>query len=918
MSKAILPADAPESTPFNRGNDDAPPASTRTSLVEALATVHFGDITSNDYLAAIYAGRDPTIPLAVRSAPKPLLDAAWGDPKGVVVWEGPIPDREGGGCIAGRYIVANPYSTEKVGDYDADSLSVGAGLTDAAVAEITTIAAETDEAEDGGLMPIVDQARLYDGIERDAGITFAAAVLSGDKRDGVDGLARVKPYEVVKEGKSLHVFLAVRACPPNEANLRLRREAVDALVALASSDPACRDLSRKMRFGGVVARGTGAAKGVVRVQTLIRAEPVAYDLQDLRDRLVGLAIARGIDVSSRIEALQFVARTRGTAKAWLKAAEAGTVGTEEATDAAETLRDAALRVRKAGKVLDAQTRIVEAVGRPKGRVVVTTSSGATRELTLVSGAWDPGTTIITHTDGSTGTADQLWNTHLRGKRVPDIHCVGHADAHASAFLTRRKGGLFAVHCPTCEVLQSSPVASCRQASARPTIEEADAAEDVLAGCEPTPEVVAGRLNRDGRYAEVLVLAETVCSPSEAMYQEIEDALAGMAGDERDAAEQLALGVYKDHIADREAAAKVVHPLSLAGAKKAMVLAGTLVAPIRAKLRAQGLPLPDPKKPCGVHLGLHHFGDGHVATMRLPCKRNSCPACGPIVVARRIAAVLCSPITAGGIVVGAPMGDRPLWAFEMPSTSVAGFVDRWREKAYPRLPLIKDPNRDQDSKEEVGDKETQNKSGHAYVTFKLANGRVTVLSTLDVPVLRKTKHAVVGVPVAVDDVAQLVVQLGTDAYRFIPADISGLDDAVGTVEGTVHSSNGLSLDPSKVAQVAEVSMWVSLGPVKAGAVKAALEARNIDCKAKTRVVEDAITVLGWVHDPSAPESRIRGRKTVRAAVTEVERVVSTGYVDPKVAMEVMAEASSRRPVKTTVTGWADVAAIDVDDLLAEIG
>jgi hypothetical protein len=51
---------------------------------------------------------------------------------------------------------------------------------------------------------------------------------------------------------------------------------------------------------------------------------------------------------------------------------------------------------------------------------------------------------------------------------------------------------------------------------------------------------------------------------------------------------------------------------------------------------------------------------------------------------------------------------------------------------------------------------------------------------------------------------------------------------------------------------------------------------------------------------------------------VERVVSTGYVDPKVAMEVMAEASSRRPVKTTVTGWADVAAIDVDDLLAEIG
>lgn len=415
----------------------------RLSLVDAYDRVHWGEISPESVLDAILGGRPPgDAPIVVTSASRAEIDQACAHPRGRLVWEGPIPRS----AKPGRFLVSQPYTAWKLKNHDEYDFRVGRGILDDHVCDVGSIVCEVDEALDGGKMAIEDQAALYDAIEADTGLRFSVAVLSGDGRESAKGA--LLPGETLDTGKSLHVWILMRWNGTGPETLRLRQEAADALCALAGSDPAVRDLARKMRLGGVRAE----LDGRVRVQTAIRADHVVHDLRDVRDRLVALCARRGIDIPQRIEALQLAARARSIARSWEKTEH------DARWEAAQTLYDLALDVRLGGVALPSHRALLEAVGAPTGKVRVTYSPGAggpaqSREITTgVGEGWDATTTILTHASGASGTAETLWGTHSRGYRIPDVHCLRHADAHASAFVSRWGDYApyrWALVCPTC-------------------------------------------------------------------------------------------------------------------------------------------------------------------------------------------------------------------------------------------------------------------------------------------------------------------------------------------------------------------------------------------------------------------------------------------------------------------------------------
>lgn len=423
--------------------------STRLTLVDAYASVHWGEISPETVLDAILGGRPPgDAPIVVTSAARAEIDQACAHPRGRLVWEGPIPRSP----KPGRFVVSQPYTAWKLKNCDDYDFRVGRGILDDHVCDVGSIVCEVDEALDGGLMAIEDQAALYDEIERETGLRFSVAVLSGDGRESAKGA--LLPGETLDTGKSLHVWLLTRWQGTGTDVLRWRQEAADALCALAGSDPAVRDLARKMRLGGVRAE----LDGRVRVQTAIRADRVVHDLRDVRDRLVDLCARRGIDVPQRIDALQFAARARSTARSWEKTEK------DARWEAAQTLYDLALDVRLGGVALPSHRSLLEAVGAPVGKVKVTYSPGSggpsqSREITTgVGEGWDASTTILTHASGASGTAESLWGTHSRGYRIPDVHCLRHADAHASAFVSRwgdYPPYRWRLVCPTCGTLKAA-------------------------------------------------------------------------------------------------------------------------------------------------------------------------------------------------------------------------------------------------------------------------------------------------------------------------------------------------------------------------------------------------------------------------------------------------------------------------------
>lgn len=431
----------------NRGVARAQGSLMAFTLLHALENVAFGDISSVAFMSATQAGRpvDAPGPLAVRSASQERLKEAWAAHEGRFIWEGPIPDSE----KPGTFFVLNPYQTQKLTSHDRRDLLNGSGLTADAIGEISGIFVEVDEALDGGRLAIIEQAKIYDQIEAETGLRFTTAVLSGDHRPSA--LEHIKPWQTLEVGKSLHVVIATRWQGAGPEARRLRQEATDALCAIAGADPLVRDLARKMRLGGVIAK----RDCTVRVQTCIRADPSSvFDLQDVRDRLVAYADRLGIDVAQRLMVMTTAFQCRQKARAWIKAADQGLASRTEADEAAETLMDLALEIRRGGEVTPSHRRLIGFVGTPKGQIGVTTQSGETRVIsTGHADGWDASTTVLTHTSGREGTASSLWADLKRGYRVPDVHCIGHADAHASAFLTEWNG-TFTINCPSCGKIRS--------------------------------------------------------------------------------------------------------------------------------------------------------------------------------------------------------------------------------------------------------------------------------------------------------------------------------------------------------------------------------------------------------------------------------------------------------------------------------
>ena len=401
---------------------------------------------------------------------------------------------------------------------------------------------------------------------------------------------------------------------------------------------------------------------------------------------------------------------------------------------------------------------------------------------------------------------------------------------------------------------------------RPTIEEVDALD-----LAPTEETIADRLLRDEKYGGVIGILVAASNPSDVLLGLAQEAMRGEEGAKVEAERVASLEVYEERLKAKRAKADARDPRAVEAAKRALAAAAELVGAIRKKMRAEGLPLPDSEKPCGVHLGLHHREKGILGTHRQVCVRTSCPTCAPVNAARKIAAVLCCPVTAStGEVTGGPLGLRPVWVYRMSALAVPSFTRRWRRVDVRNSLCLEE---EAPPKGNFGHRD----AGHALATFHLAAGQVVIVSTLEVPGLDGER---------VEAVRDLVVSCGTDAFRVDAGDVEGL--AVGaTVVGGITSSHGLSLDPAGIAATATASQWVGLGPVNAGKVRDALEARKVEHQVEERE-EDGANV--------------------------VERVTSVGYVAPAVVSEVVAESSTRRPPPLPVT-FSPVPEIDVDELLA---
>ncbi|MCK6517844.1 hypothetical protein L6R46_22635 [Myxococcota bacterium] len=413
------------------------------SLLDAYAQVHYGDVSPDAFLDAVYSGA-PSPEVLPRSRVRGELL-----PTGIAVWEGPIPD------AVGHYMSAAAYDVAAIARLDERARHNGFGLRAADIVGSPSIFVEVDEALDGGRLPIEDQLALYDSLEAETGLRWSAVVLSGDTRpsahEALNGRGTLVP------GKSAHAHLSTWIDTSQPEQLAQRQRAADALCVLSGGDPAVRDLARKSRLGGALARELGVPSGGrARVQTALRAEIVSYPIGEIVERLEAACARRGLVVATALDALQTAARARTMARAWEKAAASGTASSQEAVDAAEALREVALEVRRAQAVSASHRRLLTLVGAPRGQVAITTQTGASRVISTgyESDAWDAGEVLITHTSGQSGYAQALWDSLRRDYRVPDVHCVRHADAHASAFLTRSTSGRFTVHCPTCGALRS--------------------------------------------------------------------------------------------------------------------------------------------------------------------------------------------------------------------------------------------------------------------------------------------------------------------------------------------------------------------------------------------------------------------------------------------------------------------------------
>lgn len=301
-----------------------------------------------------------------------------------------------------------------------------------------------------------------------------------------------------------------------------------------------------------------------------------------------------------------------------------------------------------------------------------------------------------------------------------------------------------------------------------------------------------------------------------------EAVQDKADDAEQARKDAALAALKAKFEKKKAAAEMVPPEVVEAAREALRVGNGYRRQVDDHFRAGGI-TPNPCHKCGLALGTQHAVSGKGGSYRRGCGEFACPRCGPILVRRKIGAILEMPVRAqDGTITGEALGHRPVWAYSGEKSEEEALKKAWRRSrpdgACPTFP--KGSNGDQKPHRES---RTNQFGASPYVVFHLGDsGRIVLISGHEIPGregLALNSRA---------KVEALVSRLVLKTYTVSPAsaDEAGIEVRA-AVTGSVASSQGLTLDPVEVARVANASAWIGIGKVDPAELKAALERRGVE-------------------------------------------------------------------------------------------
>ena len=179
------------------------------------------------------------------------------------------------------------------------------------------------ESDDSGLD---EQLSVLEYIEHETGLRFGLLTMSGDTRpESIKAAAAflgVDELRNVKQGKSIHgeILYEQPLDPRDLAQEALRLRIQQLLVALTRGDPAITGRARLMRAGGAVGLAdTADPDDGVRIQTLLRAEEVAFPAEEVAESLSRLCQRRhGWNDDNHLENALKVLRSAGTLRKLVK------------------------------------------------------------------------------------------------------------------------------------------------------------------------------------------------------------------------------------------------------------------------------------------------------------------------------------------------------------------------------------------------------------------------------------------------------------------------------------------------------------------------------------------------------------------------------------------------------------------------
>ena len=263
--------------------------------------------------------------------------------------------------------------------------------------------------------------------------------------------------------------------------------------------------------------------------------------------------------------------------------------------------------------------------------------------------------------------------------------------------------------------------------------------------------------------------------------------------------KLGLEPARERVRKTLEAADRLAPEQVEAARLCCTVARGWVHTIRDRWLEDGMKGND--EPCGWLQGLRHAGNGRGRVHYRGCGGFSCPECGPVRVARKAAAVLYMPIVAssddGDEVVGASMIERGAYLFVTDAKGLVAFRSRYSRAS--KKANVTDGSSGADGTVTSGER------AHSWVAFHQGTA-IAVLCTLSLP--GRGQPAPTFIPGGTDPAAvatfEAVVRgLVLQTYRVE----AGEDGLPPVVVGKVTSSQGLTLDPRKVATLAAGSRWV---------------------------------------------------------------------------------------------------------------